>query len=122
MHFAPNIAESYPTKVFEYMAAGLPVVLSKFLIPDLLSPVGWAQLLSTPENTTEIADALTDSAGKPEKGRRQWAKPACKRFGRASIGRTRKSSLLALYRRIAPQAASLCKVGLSFQINPSNGR
>ena len=105
MHFAPNIAESYPTKVFEYMAAGLPVVLSKFLIPDLLSPVGCAAFVD-PENTTEIADALTDLLANPKKA---------ETMGQAGLQAVRarfnwsheESSLLALYRRIAPQAASL---------------
>ena len=59
LHRVPNIVGSYPTKVFEYMAAGLPVVISNFLIPDLLGSFE-SGFFVDPQNTTEVATAITD--------------------------------------------------------------
>ena len=62
----PNHIESQPTKLFEYMAAGRPVVCSDFpLWRELLEPFDCA-IFVNPEVPREIADALLRVSDYPE--------------------------------------------------------
>lgn len=54
----PNYMESYPTKMFEYMAAGLPVIASDFpLWRSIVESVGCGHLVD-PTSKDEVADAI----------------------------------------------------------------
>ena len=58
-HPGPNHEDSQPNKLFEYMSAGLPVVVSNFQSwRALIDDVGCG-LTVNPLNVTEIANALT---------------------------------------------------------------
>ncbi|MDP7578338.1 MAG: glycosyltransferase family 4 protein [SAR202 cluster bacterium] len=58
IHRTPYYMESQPTKLYEYMAAGIPVIASDFpLWRELVSGVGCG-LLVNPERPEEIAGAL----------------------------------------------------------------
>ncbi|MCB1221167.1 MAG: glycosyltransferase [Planctomycetales bacterium] len=66
----PNYEHSYPSKVFEYMALGLPVITSDFeLYKDLVEANG-AGICVNPDDENEVLDAamliLTDSEAAAE--------------------------------------------------------
>jgi glycosyltransferase involved in cell wall biosynthesis len=76
-HPIPTFVDSMPVKIFEYMGAGLPIVVSNFpLWRQMLEGVGCA-LFVNPLNPREIADAveflLSNSAEAESMGRRGQA-------------------------------------------------
>lgn len=55
----PRYRTNYPVKLFEYMAAGLPVIASKFGEAAFFVKECNGGLLVDPQNTPEVAEALT---------------------------------------------------------------
>ncbi|MDD4359611.1 MAG: glycosyltransferase, partial [Syntrophaceticus sp.] len=65
----PNYYDSYPTKMFEYMAMGLPVIVSDFPLYRSIVEKEQCGLCVNPESTEEIAQAvkwLLDNPGEAE--------------------------------------------------------
>jgi glycosyltransferase involved in cell wall biosynthesis len=62
----PNYIESYPTKIFEYMALGLPVITSDFPLYKKIIQEANCGYCVDPENATEIADAIEYLIAHPE--------------------------------------------------------
>lgn len=58
LHPAPNYVDSYPVKLFEYMAAGLPVIASDFPFWHQFISDNQAGLMVDPYNEEEIAEAI----------------------------------------------------------------
>jgi glycosyltransferase involved in cell wall biosynthesis len=54
----PNYIESYPTKMFEYMALGLPVIVSDFPLYRQIIDKYRCGLCVDPNNPAQLADAL----------------------------------------------------------------
>jgi glycosyltransferase involved in cell wall biosynthesis len=105
LHPERNYVESFPTKLFEYMAAGLPAIVSDFpFFRELVEPVGCAVFVD-PLDPTRLAAAidglLADETRAEEMGRR----------GSAAI-RDRLNwehqapKLAALYLRLIPEAGA----------------
>ena len=61
----PNYVESYPTKLFEYMALGLPVVVSHFPIYREVVERHSCGLCVDPSSSVAVADALRYLADNP---------------------------------------------------------
>ena len=101
-HPEPNHVNAQPNKIFEYMAAGLPVIASDFpLWRDLVAGNG-AGLLANPLNPEAIAEAIGWVIEHPAEAE------AMGRRGREAVRERynwdrEKEKLLALYRELLPQ-------------------
>jgi glycosyltransferase involved in cell wall biosynthesis len=69
LHPEPNYLESLPTKLFEYMAAGLPVVASRFPLWKKVIEGSNCGLTVDPLNPREVARAVEYLIGHPDKAR-----------------------------------------------------
>jgi glycosyltransferase involved in cell wall biosynthesis len=105
LHPERNYVESFPTKLFEYMAGGLPAIVSDFpFFRELAEPVGCAVFVD-PLDPGQIAAAidelLADERRAEEMGRR----------GSAAVRerlnwQQQAPKLVELYRRLVPEAAA----------------
>jgi glycosyltransferase involved in cell wall biosynthesis len=101
LHPTQGYLDSYPGKMFEYMAAGLPVIASDFpLWREILSPAR-AGLLVDPLDPNAIADAMRWILENPCEAQ------AMGQRGRAAVEQRynwqrEEKKLLGLYARLAP--------------------
>lgn len=72
----PNYLEAYPTKMFEYMAAGLPVIASDFPLWRSVVDGVDCGLLVNPESSSEIASAIVRLVEDTEGGEAMGARGA----------------------------------------------
>ncbi len=100
LHPEASYLESLPTKLFEYMAAGLPVVVSDFpFFRALLEPIDCA-LFVDPLDPAQIAAAVDELLADEERARamgRRGAAAVRERFN----WQAEEPALLELYRRLA---------------------
>jgi glycosyltransferase involved in cell wall biosynthesis len=96
LHPLPNYTESYPTKVFEYMALGLPVIVSNFPLYRELVDGNGCGICVDPLDVDAIAEAVSrlikDPAEAIEMGHR-GREAALRRYN----WDTEATKLLALY-------------------------
>ena len=72
-----NYTESYSTKIFEYMAIGLPVVTSKFKLYSEIVDKNNCGICVDPENPNEIAKAIEFILTNPEKAKEMGHNARC---------------------------------------------
>jgi glycosyltransferase involved in cell wall biosynthesis len=103
LHPEESYLESLPTKLFEYMAAGLPVIVSDFpFFRALLEPIGCA-LFVDPLDPGQIADAVDSLLADPARARAMGERGAAAVRERLNW-QAEEPRLLELYRRLAPGA------------------
>lgn len=59
LHPIPNYLESQPIKIFEYMAAGIPVIASGFPLWEKIVKDNQCGICVNPNNVNEISDAIS---------------------------------------------------------------
>ncbi|MEJ2407235.1 MAG: glycosyltransferase [Candidatus Thiodiazotropha sp.] len=62
----PNYLESYPTKIFEYMALGLPVIVSDFPLYRRVVETGRCGLCVVPDDVEKLKEAIAWLMEHPE--------------------------------------------------------
>jgi len=73
LHDIPSYRESLPVKLFEYMAAGLPVIASNFPLWRGIVEGGECGRCVDPSDPRAIASAIDEIVGNPELARRMGA-------------------------------------------------
>jgi glycosyltransferase involved in cell wall biosynthesis len=99
LHPMPNYVESQPTKMFEYMAAGIPVIASNFPLWRSIVEETGCGLVVDPLDTEEIAQAMRWVLDNPAEAFVMGAR------GRHAVERIyqwkpESERLVALYRRL----------------------
>jgi len=88
----PNFIESYPTKIFEYFASGVPVITSNFpLYSELINNFNGGICVS-PESTKDLVEAIYEILNSPDK-----YKPS---FHNEVLWDSQLSKLLKFYKEI----------------------
>lgn len=101
MQPVPNYLDAYPVKIFEYMCAGLPVVVSNFPFFEQFIKDNGAGLMVDPQNPVEIASTIDWLLDHPEEARAMGAKGRKAALARYSW-ENEAETLLNLYRMIKP--------------------
>lgn len=101
LHPLENYLESYPAKLFDYMAAGLPVIASNFPLWQEIVNSANCGLTVDPLNIDEIASAIKWLLDNPEEAAQMGlnGQSAAKEHYNWEISSVR---LISLYRKIAP--------------------
>jgi glycosyltransferase involved in cell wall biosynthesis len=100
-HAAPNHVEAQPNKLFEYMAAGIPVIVSDFPLWRQIIQDAGCGLLANPLDPKAIAEAVEYLLTHPDEA------AAMGRRGREAIEEhynweTEEHKLIRLYRTLVP--------------------
>lgn len=98
---SPNFIDSYPTKLFEYMALGLPVIISDFPLWRSVIEDAECGFAVDPTDPKRIAKALLWLIDHPADARAMGARGQACVFARYSWA-SEFAQLLAFYSRIAP--------------------
>jgi glycosyltransferase involved in cell wall biosynthesis len=103
LHSTPNHLISWPTKVFEYMCAGIPVIVSDFLLWTEIVKGARCGLAVDPLDTKQIAQAMEYLLTHPEEAEamgRRGREAVEKKYNWATEGK----KLLALYEEVLANA------------------
>jgi glycosyltransferase involved in cell wall biosynthesis len=111
LHPHPAYLTSHPTKLFEYMAAGIPVVASDFPLWRSIVENSDCGLLVDPLDASAIAAAITSLITNPDEAKRMGMR------GRKAVERhfnwvTEEQLLLSFY-------ASLLPARTAFRVKPA---
>lgn len=101
LHPIPNYLDALPVKMFEYMAAGLPVLASDFPLWRAILDTSGAGVCVDPQDTDRIAQAIEMMLNLPDDQRRSMRK-ACRAAVRDSYNwKNEEAKLIAAYGAIA---------------------
>lgn len=89
LHPTPNYLDSLPIKMFEYMAAGIPIIASNFKLWQSIVEKTGCGICVDPMNSTAIADAINYLTKYPDEASRMG------RNGRIAVGKYYNWSLEA---------------------------
>lgn len=103
---SPNFVDSYPTKLFEYMALGLPVVVSDFPLWRQIVDDAGCGLLVDPTDVAAIADAFSWLREHPDEARAMGARGRTAVLAKYSWD-SEFDKLRRLYGRLLPRDRSL---------------
>jgi glycosyltransferase involved in cell wall biosynthesis len=104
LHPTENYLDSYPSKAFEYMAAGLPFIVSDFpLWRELFEDVGCA-IFVNPLDPAAVARAMTWVLQNPEAAERMGAKGKAAARSRFNW-QAESAKLLRLYNALLPESS-----------------
>ena len=106
LHPHPAYVTSHPTKLFEYMAAGIPVIASDFPLWRNIVESAQCGLLVNPLDPAAIAAAIERLITSPDEARRMGMR------GRAAAERQfnwalEENALLSFYRSLLPDRSAL---------------
>lgn len=102
-----NQYDNLATKVYEYMALGLPVILSRSPYNEKVAAQYGFGICVDPANVDEIADAIRYLLDHPDEAVR-WAKTAAVRSKRNSTGAWRKRNFYPCMRRFWQNERGSC--------------
>ena len=98
----PNHVESQPNKLFEYMAAGLPVIASDFpLWRQIIERVGCGVLVD-PTNPRAVASAITQMLANPEAAA-EMGKRGREAVAESFTWKTQRQCLISLYEALGAE-------------------
>jgi glycosyltransferase involved in cell wall biosynthesis len=106
LHPHPAYVTSHPTKLFEYMAAGIPVIASDFPLWRSIVESAQCGLLVNPLDPAAIAAAIERLITSPDEARRMGMR------GRVAAERQfnwalEETALLSFYRSLLPDRSAL---------------
>jgi glycosyltransferase involved in cell wall biosynthesis len=100
LHPNPCFVDAYPIKMFEYMAAGLPVVASDFPLYREILDDGRCGRLISPADPAALARAIEWIFGHPDEAR-EMGEHGRRRIETLYTWQAEREKLVALYRRLA---------------------
>lgn len=100
IHPMKNSVESYPTKMFEYMSIGLPVIASDFPLYREVLDQHDCGLCVDPMKPAALADAILQLADQPDL-RRQMAENGVKAVEAHYSWESQEKRMLEVYRRLS---------------------
>jgi glycosyltransferase involved in cell wall biosynthesis len=103
LHPDPCFIDAYPVKMFEYMAAGLPVVASDFPAYREILDDGACGLLIAPADPVALARAIEWLFAHPDEAQ-AMGDQGRRRAGMLYSWAAERKKLFELYRRVAPPA------------------
>jgi glycosyltransferase involved in cell wall biosynthesis len=110
LHPHPAYLTSHPTKLFEYMAAGIPVIASDFPLWRSIVESAACGLLVNPFDPAAIADAIAHLITHPEEARKMGMR------GRKAVESCfnwsmEEQSLLSFYASLLPSPSAIAAKG-----------
>ncbi|MCA5014446.1 MULTISPECIES: glycosyltransferase family 4 protein [unclassified Enterococcus] len=99
LHPVPNYQESLATKMFEYMASGLPMIISNFPLWQQFVNENQCGLTCDPQDVQEIIEKIEQLANSPET-RTKYGRHSQQQFREKYNWHVEETKLLSFYREL----------------------